>query len=244
MAIGRRTIIVCPAGLAKCTTFAESTNQGILLTNIGKEHEILILSISEYIWQWVTRITNTTPHDMGQLYKELETQRAETFHVEKLRGSAKLIKDHLDTARRIEWGYNLNAIRIARQIASQQDKDNNIKGGSFIFITNGGAHSTLEMISNLQACSNAMQRLIGEGADWVSSVSPPRKKSGCGNLPRKIATGQNDDGNRSQPIPGTRNASAARDIHDRPRNPDNIRRKTAGKKTAHRPTSARRLQRR
>ena len=44
-ALGGRTIIEFPAWVEKCANFVKETNRGIILTRIGKESEILMLSI-------------------------------------------------------------------------------------------------------------------------------------------------------------------------------------------------------
>ena len=90
---------------------------------------------------------------------------------DKTRGE--LVNGHLETAHGIGRGYNSDTLGLARQIIPQLDKDNNIKGASFIFITNGATRPTLEMISNLQALSNATQRLIYARGDCSSISFPP-----------------------------------------------------------------------
>ena len=79
----------------------------------GGELEILTISISEYIWQWVTRITHTTPQDMDQLYKELEMRGGDTYHASRLRGKSKTNKGSLGTGPPNRRGYNINTRNCA-----------------------------------------------------------------------------------------------------------------------------------
>ena len=102
---------------------------------------------------------------------------AETYQSTQLRGAAQLIKDHIGQVRKSADGFNLNTIGIARQIIPELDKDNEIKGATFTFISNGRARSKSEMLSNLQACSDAMQMLLDGRTLCNKSVSPAWKST-------------------------------------------------------------------
>ena len=160
-ALGRRAIIVDPDTLTLCIEQIKEGNQGNLLTAMGKENDLLVLGLREYIWQWAGRIQTETLKDVGEIYEILENHGAETYSLAKLRGAAQLIKLHLDsTHRESETRLNMNILGLVRSASPQYAKDGKVKGAAIALIFNGGAFSKLEFLFNAQAASNALQRLL------------------------------------------------------------------------------------
>ena len=81
----------------------------------------------------------------------------------KLKGAVDLILLHLSQTHREQTAtnisYNFNTLGLVRRVTPQYTKENVIKGATITLITNGCAFSTLEFLSNVQAASNALQRL-------------------------------------------------------------------------------------
>ena len=185
-ALGKRTIIVDPEGLQQCITNIRESNQGKLLDSMGKEQDLLILGIWEYIWQWADRILLRVPQDVGEIYRRLECHGVETYILLKLKGTVELIRKHINLTHREQnttnIQYNFNTLGLVRRAIPQYNKEGALKGATITLITNGGTFSTLEFLSNVQAASNALQRLTEQKTQCDPEQCPPEPLTSSGNL--------------------------------------------------------------
>ena len=73
---------------------------------------------------------------------------------------AKTSSKHTQTHREKETQYNSNTLGLSRSVAPQYDKEGALKGSTITLITNGGALSTIEFLSNVQAAADALRRIL------------------------------------------------------------------------------------
>ena len=114
------------------------------------------------------------PQNSDTMCNELEMHGAEIFLAGEMRGG-EANKGSFGNGPPDRRGYSLNTLGIARRIIPQQDKEDSVKGASFVFITNGRTRNTLEMLSNQQACSRATRSLLDARAECSSSVCPENR---------------------------------------------------------------------
>ena len=160
-ALSKRTLILDPELPEQCIDHVRGCNQGKALGAMDKQHDIFLLGIWEYIYQWALRIEQRVPKDISEIYTKLQNHGLETYAITKILGTAQLILLHISrTNRESDTQYNFNTLGLARHAAPQYAKNGDLKGATITFITNGGSRSALEFLSNVQAASNALQRLV------------------------------------------------------------------------------------
>ena len=99
-------------------------------------------------------------------------------------GATTLIKQHLDlTHRESDTQLNMNILGLVRTVVPQYAKDGKVKGATLTLISDGGAFSTLEFPSNVQAASNALQRLVGNKTICTQEHCPETPLSLDNNYP-------------------------------------------------------------
>ena len=107
----------------------------------------------------------------------------------KLRGTVELIHKHINNTHREQNTtnilYNFNTLGLVRHTIPQFNKEGALKGATITLITNGGTFSTLEFLSNVQAASNALQRLTEQKTVCDPEQCPPEPLTQSG--------GQNTD---------------------------------------------------
>ena len=103
----------------------------------------------------------------------------------KLKGEVDLILLHLNQTHREQTEtnilYNFNTLGLVRRAIPQYTKGNVLKGATIIPITNGGKFSTLEFLPNVQAASNATQRLTEQKTQCDPEQCPQEPLTTSGN---------------------------------------------------------------
>ena len=147
------------------------------------------MGIWEYIWQWANRIIQRTTNDVGETYTRLQFHGVETYILTKLTGAVQLIPQHLNQTHRDlnttngSVTYNFNTLGLIRHAIPQYTKEGALKGATITLITNGGTFSTLEFLSNVQAASNALQRLTEQKTACDPEQCPPEPLTKSNNNP-------------------------------------------------------------
>ena len=106
-ALTKRTIIPDPPTIQMCIEEAKKGHRGKLLDAMGKESDLLILGLWEYIRHWADRLLAKLPMDVGELYQILENHGVETHALSKANGTVVLVKQHLENTPR-----NRNAVQL------------------------------------------------------------------------------------------------------------------------------------